>query len=135
MRSHPTPAPHGDESALHKLRALATTKGIAPPCLVRSGLFGPPRVVPLKQLLLIGAASRADLRIEDPVVSALHCLICHFPDLKGRTARRKGWFLYDLDSENGTWLRGQRLEKPTPLSDGDCIQIGRTNLMLVLLGT
>jgi pSer/pThr/pTyr-binding forkhead associated (FHA) protein len=39
--------------------------------------------------------------------------------------------LVDLKSRNGTFLNGKRLEKPTPLSAGDVINIGDETLELV----
>ncbi|MEM9586178.1 MAG: FHA domain-containing protein, partial [Planctomycetota bacterium] len=35
-----------------------------------------------------------------------------------------GWAIEDLGSRNGTSLNGQKVERPTPLSDGDTIEIG-----------
>jgi pSer/pThr/pTyr-binding forkhead associated (FHA) protein len=33
--------------------------------------------------------------------------------------------LEDLGSRNGTWLRGERIDSPRVLSDGDEIRLGR----------
>lgn len=40
------------------------------------------------------------------------------------------WFLEDLDSRNGTFLNGQRVEQPEKLQPGMEIRIGRTTLRL-----
>lgn len=37
--------------------------------------------------------------------------------------RQNAWFIEDLASQNGTWLNGKRVVKPTPIADGDIIQI------------
>jgi DNA-binding winged helix-turn-helix (wHTH) protein len=42
--------------------------------------------------------------------------------------------LEDLGSKNGTFLNGQRLSAPAPLSDGDVFRLGRVSLRLRILG-
>ena len=37
--------------------------------------------------------------------------------------------LRDLDSENGTWINGNRISAETVLADGDIIRIGKTDLV------
>jgi DNA-binding winged helix-turn-helix (wHTH) protein len=41
--------------------------------------------------------------------------------------------LEDLESNNGTYLRGERIEHPLPLSDGDTIRIGRVSMTFRVL--
>jgi DNA-binding winged helix-turn-helix (wHTH) protein len=41
--------------------------------------------------------------------------------------------LEDLESKNGTYLRGERIERPLPLSDGDTIRIGRVSMTFRVL--
>jgi DNA-binding winged helix-turn-helix (wHTH) protein len=41
--------------------------------------------------------------------------------------------LEDLESKNGTYLRGERIERPLPLSDGDTIRIGRVSMTFRIL--
>ena len=36
----------------------------------------------------------------------------------------------DLKSKNGTYLRGERLEAPMPLADGDSIRLGSLTVTL-----
>ena len=39
-----------------------------------------------------------------------------------------GATLEDLDSKNGTFLRGNKVTQPAPLSDGDLIRVGSVSL-------
>jgi hypothetical protein len=113
--------------------AVLKQRGQRPPCLVCVSVFGKTRVVRMTRLLTIGSGSGADLRVADSTVSKLHCLICqHRPEPIKRTGH-DGWFLYDMDAKNGTWLNGERIIKPTHLWQGDCIQIGRIHFFLVFL--
>jgi DNA-binding winged helix-turn-helix (wHTH) protein len=41
--------------------------------------------------------------------------------------------LEDLESKNGTYLRGERIERPHLLSDGDTIRIGRVSMTFRVL--
>jgi pSer/pThr/pTyr-binding forkhead associated (FHA) protein len=46
-----------------------------------------------------------------------------------RLAVRGGrYWIEDLGSRNGTYLNGQRIEAPAPLTDGDRVRIGSTTL-------
>jgi len=36
----------------------------------------------------------------------------------------------DLGSKNGTFVRGQRITAPTPLTGGDVIRLGRVSMKL-----
>lgn len=62
-----------------------------------------------------------DLVIEDLEVSRRHAVI----------RARDGIFeIEDLDSTNGTFVNGKRVDGPTPLSPGDAIRLGQTTLEL-----
>lgn len=90
-------------------------------------------MIRLKAVLTVGSSGRADVLVGDPTVSEVHCLICQHRVDPRRGAGREGWFLYDLHSKNGTWLNGARITRPNELRQGDCIQMGRTHLFVVLL--
>lgn len=45
-----------------------------------------------------------------------------------------GWLLSDLNSVNGTWVNGQRINAPTPVGLGDQITIGQTTFALDVPG-
>ena len=64
---------------------------------------------------LIGRAPEAEVRIDSSEVSRRHARIV----IDGDTAT-----IEDLDSKNGTFLRGRRLCEPARLSDADEIRIG-----------
>jgi DNA-binding winged helix-turn-helix (wHTH) protein len=64
---------------------------------------------------LIGRSPDAGILIDSSEVSRRHARI----RVHGRVA-----VIEDLDSKNGTFLRGRRLEAPTELQDADEIQIG-----------
>jgi DNA-binding winged helix-turn-helix (wHTH) protein len=68
---------------------------------------------------IFGRERDATVWIDDAGVSRRHA----------RIVVADGWArLADLDSKNGTYLNGERLEKEANLSDGDRIQIGRAEL-------
>lgn len=69
--------------------------------------------------VLMGRASKA-VPLTDYTVSRRHAEL--------RNAGQ-GWELEDLKSANGTYLNGKRLERPTPLKDGDQIRMGGTLLV------
>ena len=64
---------------------------------------------------VVGRASDARVCIDHARVSRHHARI----DVADRRV-----LLQDLDSRNGTFLRGQRIAEPVELSDGDEIVIG-----------
>lgn len=71
-------------------------------------------------VVTLGYADDCSIVIEDNTVSARHAKI-----------ERQGnkFILYDLMSENGTWLNGKKLLRPKELNDFDEIGIGRTKLI------
>jgi len=69
----------------------------------------------LKGPLLLGRSPEADMPLASPQVSRQHARL-------NRTAR--GHTITDLRSLNGTFVNGTRIERPTPLAEGDVIQIG-----------
>jgi adenylate cyclase len=73
--------------------------------------------VPLEDQCVIGRKRTVDVVLDDQRVSREHAMI-----------RREGqdFFLYDLDSANGTMHNGAPVSRPTRLKDGDRIQIGNT---------
>jgi len=74
------------------------------------------RIVPLRSgLNLIGRSPECQLRIASGKVSRRHASLVVEPE---------GATLEDLGSRNGTWWRGERLEAPVRLQDGDEIGIG-----------
>jgi pSer/pThr/pTyr-binding forkhead associated (FHA) protein len=68
-----------------------------------------------------GRSSRSDFVIDAPLVSRLHCRF---------TVSAEGEVeVQDLDSTNGTWVNGERVQRAT-LAEGAVLAIGRAELML-----
>ena len=68
----------------------------------------------------IGYSDENSIAMDDPSVSYEHAKI------KQKDGR---FFLYDLLSENGTYLNGKKLLRPSLLRDFDEIQMGKTKLI------
>lgn len=72
-----------------------------------------------QQELLIGRAQSATISLDDSTVSSRHAV------LESEMSRDKNqrFFLRDLASKNGTYVKGQRISRAA-LSDGDEFKIG-----------
>lgn len=82
---------------------------VGPPAMAGTVLrLGPGR-------LLVGRGARADLRIDDQHVSAVHAAI----NIVGDRVT-----VEDLGSSNGTWLGGQRISGARELYGGDIVTFG-----------
>jgi len=68
----------------------------------------------------IGRAPRADFIVDAPLVSRLHCQL---------TAGAAELEIVDLDSTNGTFVNGKRVERAT-LRRGDTLGVGRVQLTI-----
>ena len=68
----------------------------------------------------IGRATGADFIVDAPLVSRVHCRLTALPG--GELEVR------DLDSTNGTFVNGERVENAV-LSSGDRLQVGRVELV------
>jgi pSer/pThr/pTyr-binding forkhead associated (FHA) protein len=68
----------------------------------------------------IGRAAGADFIVDAALVSRVHCRVTALPD--------GGLEVRDLDSTNGTFVNGRRVETAR-LSSGDRIQVGRVELV------
>jgi pSer/pThr/pTyr-binding forkhead associated (FHA) protein len=80
-----------------------------------------PRVLPLVEgENVLGRDEAVGLRIDAPGISRRHALI----RVRGGEAT-----LEDLDSKNGTYLRGRRLEGPVDLRDGELFVLGDVGLV------
>jgi DNA-binding NtrC family response regulator len=75
------------------------------------------RVVPLEEggTLVVGRLPPADVIVRDQNLSRQHA----------RVVLRQGWiWVEDLDSTNGTWVNGKRIDVPTPLTKNDELAFG-----------
>ena len=69
----------------------------------------------------IGRSPAATIRLNDAYVSRIHAEITW-------NAERGTHSIADLGTENGTYVDGLRIRRPTPLQDGALLRIGRTTL-------
>jgi predicted component of type VI protein secretion system len=77
---------------------------------------------PIKQgLTLIGRASTAGLRLQHPSISRKHAEV---------TRKAERFFIKDLNSQNGTYVNGVRIDRETELFAGDEIVVGTAQLRL-----
>lgn len=68
----------------------------------------------------IGRATGADFIVDEALVSRVHCRL---------TALASGELeLHDLESTNGTFVNGQRVER-VRLDPGDRVQVGRVEMI------
>lgn len=70
--------------------------------------------------LILGRDPQAHIPLQAPIVSWHHASI---------TAGVQGVVLSDLNSTNGTFVNGQRLQRPQLLREGDVVQIGPFSLI------
>ena len=68
----------------------------------------------------IGRSTGADFVVEAPLVSRVHCRL---------TAGASELEVFDLDSTNGTFVNGERIERRT-LKTGDRLGVGRVELLV-----
>jgi pSer/pThr/pTyr-binding forkhead associated (FHA) protein len=61
---------------------------------------------------LFGRGPDCDVVIPHPAVSVRHCRLVH---------TSQGWFLEDLQSTNGTYVNGVRIQQAVPVHPGDQI--------------
>ena len=69
----------------------------------------------------IGRAVGADFIVDAPLVSRVHCRVTALPS--GELEVR------DLDSTNGTFVNGSRVDSTRVVGSGDRIQVGRVELV------
>lgn len=71
--------------------------------------------------VVIGRDPHADLQINSPIVSRRHARLIQSGD---------GYFLEDLDSSNGTFLNGKRINERVVLNPGDRIKLGQVIILI-----
>src|SRR5688572_8410519 len=77
--------------------------------------------LPADGVVLIGRGEDVDLVLADPAVSRKHARLM----LTGGEAR-----VADLDSQNGTWVNGERIDGARVLASGDILGICGATLVL-----
>lgn len=89
--------------------------------VVEAGERGPEvgTVFPLQEVTSLGRSPGNTVVLPDPFASAHHALL---------SWREGHWWLEDQGSTNGTTLNGERIHRPTVVSAGDLIGIGKVVL-------
>lgn len=78
--------------------------------------------VPLgRTSIVVGRSPDSALVLEDSYSSSRHA---RFFQSDGQ------WFVEDLQSTNGTYVHGQRIDHPVPVRAGDTVRIGQTTFTL-----
>lgn len=122
VRTTATPAP--EATGFHPIgaggRAPATDAFLV---AVKGGGLSPGERFDLFGGLSIGRGDDADVRIDDPYASGVHCRLY---------SRGADYFVEDLNSTNGTYVNGRRLTGEARLGDLDEVRIGDTELRFEL---
>ncbi len=71
----------------------------------------------MQDRVIIGSAETCDLVIDSPVVSRRHCVVRRQPH---------GFLLEDLNSRNGVYVDGVRIDKQTLVREGDRVTLGKS---------
>ena len=65
---------------------------------------------------VVGRRPASDIHLNDTFISGEHARL---------TLNEGRWWVADLGSTNGTFVNGVRIDRPTPLADGDEVRFGR----------
>ena len=119
-----TTAPAPEASGIHPVgpggRAAATDAWLV---ATRGGGLDPGERFDLFGGLSIGRSPDADVRIEDRYASAIHARVY---------SRGASYYVEDMNSTNGTFLNGGRIDGERRLSDLDEVRIGDTEFRFEL---
>lgn len=74
------------------------------------------------RVITIGRSSKNDVPVKDRNASRRHCNILKIAD---------SWFVVDCDSQNGTFVNGEKIKK-RELEDGDKISISSTEILFLI---
>ncbi|AIG63389.1 signal peptide protein [Corynebacterium atypicum] len=72
--------------------------------------------------IVLGRSEQCDFVLGDDFASGRHARLFR---------RGSEWFIEDLDSRNGTFLSGLRIDQPERVATGADIRVGRTTVRLV----
>ena len=72
--------------------------------------------------ITVGRSPDCDFVVGDDFASARHAKLIK---------RGSEWFVEDLDSRNGTFVSGMRIDQPEKVSVGTDVKVGRTTVRLV----
>lgn len=80
----------------------------------KDGCMGIPVMSDGKKEWFIGRAANCDIVLDQPEISARHCRL---------ELTESGWIIEDLNSTNGTFVNGVRIDSPTPVRPEDDIRL------------
>ena len=111
----------------HRLRAMRTVLHEHPlPAGADAGVYVKDSAAgastPLEECTTVGSGPDCDLSLAAEYVSRQHCRFW-------RT--EADWMIEDLESTNGVYVNGTRIERRALLKDGDVIQVGAATLMFL----
>lgn len=106
----PAPAAPGKTVVLSLARLMAIDTDLGAP------------EFPLEPLSFVGRTPDNQVRLNKPAVSRRHAQL---------SQTENGWLLKDLQSENGTWVNGDRIRERL-LAEGDRVQFGTVRLVFRL---
>jgi FHA domain len=120
--------PHSDSMILSPAQAASVGLGLAVPRAVRLVVQRSPSLEAGEEFavdsapLTLGRGGQNDLVLDgDEFASARHARI---------ESRRDGVWVQDLDSTNGTYVNGSRVDGAQRLEPGDILRVGETDLRL-----
>jgi hypothetical protein len=119
-----TTAPAPEATGIHPIgpggRAAATDAWLV---ATKGGGLEPDERFDLFGGISIGRSSDADVRIEDRYASGIHARVY---------SRGANYYVEDMNSTNGTFLNGGRLNREAKLNDLDEVRIGNTEFRFEL---
>jgi hypothetical protein len=118
-----TSAPAPEATGFHPLPGARRGTGDAWLVSVKGGGLDPGERFDLFGGVSIGRSGEADVRIEDRFASQIHTRIY---------SRAGTYYVEDMNSTNGTYLNGDRLDGELPLAHQDVIEIGDTEFRFEL---
>lgn len=110
--------PHKQEYPIYVVIEVETHENMSNFVLIKSGI--PELKVSLGQSCTIGRSSECELQLLDPLLSRHHTRM---------TLRDNEYWVEDLNSKNGTFLNGDRIDVPLKLRKGDEVVIGNTSFI------
>ncbi len=78
-------------------------------------------VFPLDAVATLGRDVNNTIVVDDPFASTEHAVL---------SFRGRAWYLEDLDSTNGTYVNGQRIDGLASVAFGDEVQVGQVRFRL-----
>ena len=116
----PTPAVAPAASKAGKKGGAATTETVQR-IVITSGPKAGLELPLTNEPLTIGRSSESGLVVRDDYTSSHHARLVLWGEQ---------WMIQDLDSTNGTWHDGARVQAPTPVTIGAPIKVGATTFEL-----